>query len=81
MTIIQGLGGPKAKPKGVADGQLVNIPALSLFFIMVTKVQRQRVLLDSLVGASHWEAPNYKHQITSTNFQAPNSKHQIPNYM
>ena len=28
MTIIQGLGGPKGKPKGVLDGQPVNIPAL-----------------------------------------------------
>ena len=27
MTISQGLGGPKAKPKGVADGQKVNIPS------------------------------------------------------
>jgi len=27
MTIIQGLGGPKVNPKGVADGQQVNIPA------------------------------------------------------
>ncbi len=28
MTINQGLGGPKEKPKGVFDGQPVNIPAL-----------------------------------------------------
>jgi hypothetical protein len=28
MTIIPGLGGPKARPKGVVDGQPVNIPAL-----------------------------------------------------
>ena len=27
MTINQGLGGPKGKPKGVLDGQPVNIPA------------------------------------------------------
>ena len=27
MIIIQGLGGPKANPKGAADGQPVNIPA------------------------------------------------------
>lgn len=32
MTISQGLGGPKEKPKGVFDGQLVNIPALRLIF-------------------------------------------------
>ena len=28
MVFNQGLGGPKANPKGVADGQLVNIPTL-----------------------------------------------------
>lgn len=28
MVINQGLGGPKANPKGVVDGQLVNIPTL-----------------------------------------------------
>ena len=27
MAIIQGLGGPKGKPKGLLDGQPVNIPA------------------------------------------------------
>ena len=27
MIVIQGLGGPKEKPKGVSDGQPVNIPA------------------------------------------------------
>ena len=32
MIISQGLGGPKEKPKGVFDGQLVNIPALRLVF-------------------------------------------------
>jgi hypothetical protein len=32
MVFNQGLGGPKANPKGVADGQLVNIPALLYFF-------------------------------------------------
>ena len=31
MAIIQGLGVPKAKPKGVVDGQPVNIPALLYF--------------------------------------------------
>ena len=33
MTIIQGLGGPKEKPKGVSDGQPVNIPALRTVFL------------------------------------------------
>ena len=28
MAISQGLGGPKVNPKGVAEGQPVNIPAL-----------------------------------------------------
>ncbi|OGC56316.1 hypothetical protein A2976_00030 [candidate division WWE3 bacterium RIFCSPLOWO2_01_FULL_41_9] len=30
MVIIPGLVGPKARPKGVVDGQQVNIPALLL---------------------------------------------------
>ena len=29
MSINPGLAGPKARPKGVVDGQQVNIPALS----------------------------------------------------
>ncbi len=33
MTISQGLGGPKANPKGVADGQPVNIPALEYIIL------------------------------------------------
>ena len=32
MVFNQGLGGPKANPKGVADGQLVNIPTLLYLF-------------------------------------------------
>jgi len=32
MLINQGLGEPKAKPKGVADGQPVNIPVLPCLF-------------------------------------------------
>ena len=56
MTISQGLGDPKEKPKGVSDGQPVNIPALPLLFVVVTKAQRQRVLLDSLVGIPHWKS-------------------------
>ena len=35
MVFNQGLGGPKVNPKGVADGQLVNIPTLLYFFNMV----------------------------------------------
>ena len=37
MTINQGLGGPKGKPKGVPDGQSVNIPTLPFIFKEVTK--------------------------------------------
>ena len=33
MVFNQGLVGPKEKPKGVADGQSVNIQTLGLFFI------------------------------------------------
>ena len=32
MVFNQGLGDPKANPKGAADGQLVNIPTLLYFF-------------------------------------------------
>ena len=28
MSVMVGLVGPKARPKGVVDGQLVNIPVL-----------------------------------------------------
>jgi len=31
MVFNQGLVGPKEKPKGAADGQLVNIPTLGYF--------------------------------------------------
>ena len=47
MMIIQGLGGPKEKPKGVSDGQPVNIPALSYFFRQVTQCSSLSELLDS----------------------------------
>ena len=33
MTINLGLVGPKPKPKGVGDGQQVNIPALRFVFL------------------------------------------------
>lgn len=32
MVFNQGLVGPKEKPKGVPDGQLVNIPTLGYYF-------------------------------------------------
>ncbi len=31
MIIIPGLVGPKARPKGVVDGQQVNIPVLHIY--------------------------------------------------
>ena len=31
MMIIPGLVGPKARPKGVVDGQQVNIPVLHVY--------------------------------------------------
>ena len=47
LSINHGLGGPKAMAKAAADGQLVNIPALPLFFKAVTKKIKRRVLLVS----------------------------------
>ena len=35
MVFNQGLGGPKTNPKGVADGQWVNIPTLLCLFNIV----------------------------------------------
>ncbi len=36
MFVNPGLGGPKARPKGVVDGMQVNIPALSMYSDGVT---------------------------------------------
>ena len=33
MVFNQGLGGPKANPKGVADGQSINISTLGYTFL------------------------------------------------
>ena len=52
MSISQGLGGPKMNPKGVVDGQPVNIPALLYFFTDMTENWKLRVLLDLLFRAS-----------------------------
>ena len=46
MFVIQGLGGPKVNPKGVADGQLVNIPAHLLVKLERTKGSSGGLLLD-----------------------------------
>ena len=45
MVFNQGLGGPKTNPKGVADGQSVNILTLLYFF------NRLRKLVDK---ATYW---------------------------
>ena len=45
MVFNQGLGGPKANPKGVADGQLVNIPTLLYLF---------NIVRDLVCKASNW---------------------------
>ena len=46
MTIIQGLGGPNPTPKGLGDGQPVNIPAHLLDKIKKTKSSTLSGLLD-----------------------------------
>ena len=46
MNINQGLGGPKATPKGLVDGQPVNIPAPQPIFEEVTEGSNLSVLLD-----------------------------------
>ena len=40
MVFNQGLGGPKANPKGVADGQSINISTLLYFFNKVRNLVR-----------------------------------------
>ena len=53
-----------------ADGQPVNIPALPLRFIRVTKMGRRRALLDLLVGTPHWELEiRSTKSETNSNFQ------------
>ena len=45
LAINHGLGGPKAIPKGAADGQLVNIPALLCDYLSCAKKISLRELL------------------------------------
>ena len=45
MVFNQGLGGPKVNPKGVADGQLVNIPTPFYLFNKVRNLVNE---------ASYW---------------------------
>ena len=47
MAISQGLGGPKVNPKGVAEGQPVNIPAPAYLFLWGALGRRPSELLDS----------------------------------
>ena len=47
MVIIRGLGGPKVKPRGVADGHSVNTPILPFFAERATKFSNPSGLLDS----------------------------------
>lgn len=47
MYITQGLGGPKVTPKGLTDGQPVNIPALPYMSSKMTEFSSFGVLLDS----------------------------------
>jgi hypothetical protein len=53
MTISQGLGGPKAKPKGVADGQPVNIPAPVRIILRRDTVE----ILEKIIGFRGWSNP------------------------
>jgi len=46
MVFNQGLGGPKTNPKGVVDGQLVNIPTLRYYFNRKTHYSSLGRLLD-----------------------------------
>ena len=42
--IDPGLVGPKARPKGVVDGQLVNIPAPRIVYCLLTHFRGRSVL-------------------------------------
>lgn len=50
MEISQGLGGPKANPKGVVDGQSVNIPTPHSFFDEMTEFSNLSMLWIRVVG-------------------------------
>ena len=57
MKISQGLGDPKANPKGAVDGQPVNIPALPYLFLKETRNWKVRALLDLLSQEEFWFRP------------------------
>ena len=52
MVFNQGLGGPKAKPKGVADGMLVNIPTPCYLFNRVRNLVCKAVYWIIVVGGT-----------------------------
>jgi hypothetical protein len=71
MVFNQGLGGPKANPKGVADGQSINISTLLYFF---NKVR-------NLVGkAANWIAVGNQTQewLTGSPVRGTNLTEQVP---
>jgi hypothetical protein len=56
MTISQGLGGPKANPKGAADGQPVNIPAPAHIILKNDTVK----VLEKIIGFLGWISDRLK---------------------
>ena len=56
MVFNQGLVGPKEKPKGVPDGQLVNIPTLGYYSNTLHNVV---ILADYRISRS-WSKPQGK---------------------
>jgi hypothetical protein len=52
MVFNQGLGGPKANPKGVADGQLINISTLLYFFNIVRNLVGKATYWIVVVGGT-----------------------------
>ena len=54
--IDPGLGGPKARPKGVVDGQQVNIPALQYKLLLLTLCEYVYGVLDCTIAddENHW---------------------------
>ena len=56
MVFNQGLGGPKVKPRGVADGQSINSSTLLYLFNMVRKLVGKAVYW-IIVGGMTQEVP------------------------
>ena len=52
MVFNQGLGGPKANPKGVADGQSINISTLLYLFNIVRKLVSKAVYWIIVAGVT-----------------------------